>query len=178
MNRYFSRSGISFTYAKTDYTRHPVWARGEDQMGMKRQLRQGGYTDLNLYYMAVIPGPAADGSPSAGICYLPVPRDGPVMGDELARDGCMMLAQTAPGAQPRYPSDMTTTHEVGHWLGLLHTFEGDACGAGDTIQDTYPQQEPTHRCDQFQFKFNDGRPAVQACGWWYSSNMLNLMDYS
>ncbi|EFY86946.1 hypothetical protein J3459_017648 [Metarhizium acridum] len=176
MNRYYSRSGITFTHVSNDYTQHPAWARGQDQMGMKAKLRRGNYADLNLYYVAFIPGPAADGSASAGICWLPVPRrDGRVSQEELIRDGCMMLAETA---HPRYPNDMTTTHEVGHWLGLLHTFEGNACAEGDTIDDTFPQQEPTQRCERVQHKFQDGRAAVRACNNWYPSNMFNIMDYS
>ncbi|KID94164.1 metalloprotease MEP1, partial [Metarhizium majus ARSEF 297] len=155
MNKYFSRSGISFTHVSNDYTQHQVWSRGQDQMGMKAKLRRGTYADLNLYYVAFIPGPAADGSPSA--------------------DGCLMLAETA---HPRYPSDMTTTHEVGHWLGLLHTFEGDACGEGDTIGDTFPQQQPTHQCERVEYKLQDGRPGAVACNRLFPSNMFNIMDYS
>ncbi|KAK9438258.1 metalloprotease MEP1 [Metarhizium brunneum] len=174
MNKYFSRSGISFTHVSNDYTQHQVWSKGKDQMEMKAKLRRGTYADLNLYYVAFIPGPAADGSPSAGICWLPIPN-GRISEELLIQDGCLMLAETA---HPRYPSDMTTTHEVGHWLGLLHTFEGNACGEGDTIEDTFPQQQPTHQCERVEYKLQDGRPAAVACNQLYPSNMFNLMDYS
>lgn len=49
----------------------------------------------------------------------------------------------------------TTTHEVGHCLGLLHTFHEHGCGddcskSGDNICDTPPSDENTFGCDMGQ----------------------------
>ncbi len=57
------------------------------------------------------------------------------------------------GGPSTSPKDLgrTLTHEVGHYLGLFHTFEG-GCGAanclesGDLICDTPPQSVPTTTC--------------------------------
>jgi len=39
------------------------------------------------------------------------------------------------------------THEIGHWLGLFHTFEGWNCiGPGDFVDDTPAQALPIGSC--------------------------------
>jgi hypothetical protein len=57
---------------------------------------------------------------------------------------------------PRYDLGRTGTHEVGHYLGLLHTFEG-GCGSstepgcysdGDRICDTNPEAADHYGCTQ------------------------------
>lgn len=44
----------------------------------------------------------------------------------------------------------TTSHEVGHWFGLYHTFNNgcgvDVCTDGDYVCDTPPQAAPSYNC--------------------------------
>ncbi len=55
------------------------------------------------------------------------------------------------GAAP-YDQGRTLVHEVGHYLGLLHTFEGYACYtgyyAGDLIADTHSENDEHYGCTQ------------------------------
>jgi len=55
---------------------------------------------------------------------------------------------------PPYNQGRTATHEIGHWVGLFHTFQ-DGCGvttspgcysSADTLCDTSPDQEPHYYC--------------------------------
>ncbi|MGQ0720115.1 MAG: M43 family zinc metalloprotease [Candidatus Eiseniibacteriota bacterium] len=74
---------------------------------------------------------------------------------------------------PPYDQGRTATHEVGHYLGLYHTFQ--ACGtaatchtSGDFICDTNPEASPTFGCPGSRLTCT---PPVQA-------PVENYMDYS
>ncbi|KAH6871437.1 hypothetical protein B0T10DRAFT_372871, partial [Thelonectria olida] len=98
------------------------------------------------------PGLMRDGV-STGICSFPV--EDPVKTGEdgtpwAILDGCHVNPGTLPGGvgQPWNPNDnkgKLATHEIGHWLGLFHVFQGQNCmGEGDFVDDTPAQWEVTN----------------------------------
>ncbi|KAF5128616.1 Extracellular metalloprotease [Metarhizium anisopliae] len=182
MNRNFDGSGISFTLVSVSYTENQDWATYRDVEAMKDDLREGTYADLNLYYISSIAEDRGQITTS-GRCSMPVTftsngkpvdittrKDIVVSEEYLVGDGCVIVARAVDGD--------TVTHEVGHWLGLLHTWKSDCSDDGDMIDDTASQESPTWRCSSVTDQFSDGTPANYACGGWRESNMYNFMDYS
>ncbi|KAG5924852.1 hypothetical protein E4U42_004537 [Claviceps africana] len=136
MNDNYENMGFQFTLKKIDYTVNVDWAGGQYGFAMKKQLRKGDYGTLNLYYVNTV----AKSSTGAitGTCQFPNNRGN--SGDNLISDGCVIRLDTMSNGQ-------TTTHEVGHWLGLFHTFQGGCTGDGDMVADT-PACRPTWTCDE------------------------------
>ncbi|KAH9180001.1 hypothetical protein EDB89DRAFT_2224942, partial [Lactarius sanguifluus] len=81
---------------------------------MKKSLRNGGAANLNIYSIEF------DSTDHLGYATFPFnyntnPQD----------DGVVFRYSSVPGgtAVP-YNQGKTVTHEVGHWVGLFHTFLG------------------------------------------------------
>jgi hypothetical protein len=70
--------------------------------------------------------------------------------------------------RPPFDKGRTTTHEVGHWLGLKHIWGDDICGTDD-IDDTPPQKSYNFYCPVF--------PKVSNCSADGNGDMfMNYMD--
>lgn len=109
-----------------------------------------------------------------GFCTLPNPRiNSSSPPADYIEDGCNILAATMPGGSiAHYNLGGTTVHEVGHWNGLLHTFQGETCAPdsdGDYIPDTPLQSVPTDGCPPTKDSCPDspGQDSIH-----------NFMDYS
>ena len=92
-------------------------------------------------------------------------------------DGCNVLAGSMPGGGlVGYEMGKTAVHEVGHWFGLMHTFQDNSCTAGDPgdyIDDTPQESVSTDGCPSQEGVVKDscpGSPGVDPVN--------NFMDYS
>jgi len=72
--------------------------------------------------------------------------------DVLRRiDGIVIAFDSMPGgAIENSDEGFTATHEVGHWLGLAHTFQNGCSTKGDGVDDTPTQRFPTTGCPEGQ----------------------------
>lgn len=141
-NAYGGRLGgadtrVTFRLRGITRTDNPRWFR--DPLGheaqLKRSLRRGGADTLNLYV-------AEMGDVVLGYATYPhqYAKD-PVL------DGVVIDWRTLPGGTlPHFDQGMTGVHEIGHWLGLLHTFENGCLPPGDHVDDTPPEGVPTQGC--------------------------------
>lgn len=164
LNDDYSKAGISFKHANTSRTVKTEWAYDEGEMPMKRKLRQGDYKALNIYYITE-PSKKALG-------YSTYPQRNATKGThDFYQDGCVILASTVPGGKEEgYNLGRTTTHEVGHWFGLFHTFQGGCEGEGDHVDDTAPQADATQGCPDKAPNSCPGKEGVD--------NVHNFMDYA
>jgi len=104
---------------------------------MKTSLRRGTYSTLNLYIRPFIGNAESPDRILLGHCPFPVSNPSKT---DFNNDGCMVLQDTVANG------GKTATHEVGHWFGLLHTFEG-GCEGGDGVDDTPAEATASEGCD-------------------------------
>jgi hypothetical protein len=160
-----ARTGFSFVLAGVTRTDNPDWfyagPGGTNEHTMKHTLRQGGNNALNLY--------STTAGAYLGWAYLPdiVTKPG-----QAYLDGIVIDWESMPGTSTtyagRYDQGETATHEAGHWLDLLHTFDGGCSAKGDFVEDTPAEKTPTSGCPA-------GKDTCRAPG---LDPIHNYMDYS
>jgi hypothetical protein len=141
LNQAFAPTGWQFNLISTDRTSNATWYNGcygTAETAMKNALHQGTADDLNIYTC----------NPSGGILgYATFPSS---YNSAPSRDGVVLLFSSLPGGSTvPYNLGDTGTHEVGHWMGLYHTFQGGCnrkASGGDAVADTPAEQSPAYGC--------------------------------
>ena len=175
LNAAYASRGFRFEMAAStpgnpnpDYTNNAAWFN-DAELAYKTALKEGSADDLNIY--------TNSGGGFLGYAYYPT-----IVGSGFdVYDGVVLAYGTLPGANQPGISDIpgyiynlgdTGTHEVGHYLGLFHTFEGGCSRQGDAVADTPAEKSPDFDCTAGRDTCNDGRGIVLL------DPIHNFMDYS
>jgi len=161
LNAAYLTSGFQFTLESVDRTDNTDWSTHTPGTAAENNMKQALAVDpastLNLY--------ACDlGGGLLGYATFPwyYPEDS-------FMHGVVVLYSSLPGgtAVP-YDEGDTATHEVGHYLGLYHTFQGSCFPPGDSVNDTPYEASSASGCPV-------GRDTCPQAG---EDPIHNYMDYS
>lgn len=167
LNDAFGSRGWTFNLVSTDRTTNSTWYNGcygSSETAMKNALHQGTADDLNIYTC----------NPSGGILgYATFPSS---YQSAPLRDGVVLLYSSLPGGSAApYNEGDTATHEVGHWMGLYHTFQGGCIKSpkqgGDFVYDTAAEGSPAYGCPS-------GRDSCTGSSFPGNDPITNFMDYT
>jgi len=139
LNDAYLGKGFQFQTVSIDRTSNSRWfgmtPGSRNELQAKQTLAKSPATTLNIY----------TAGPDKGLLGWAVFPWSYAESDY--RNGVVLLHSSLPGgsAAPYNLGDIAT-HEVGHYLGLYHTFQSGCTGTGDFVDDTPAEASPAYGC--------------------------------
>ena len=161
LNAAYANTNFRFSLVSTDRTNNTAWSQHQmgssNEAAMKSALAVSPSTTLNFYSCNI-------GGGLLGYATFPWSYS-----ENSHMHGVVCLYSSFPGGSAApYNLGDTGTHEVGHFVGLYHTFQGGCSGNGDFVSDTPAEASPAYGCPT-------GRNTCSSPG---SDPITNFMDYT
>ncbi|WP_109508215.1 zinc metalloprotease [Nocardioides speluncae] len=154
-----ANTGFTFHLQQTKRWNNSRWFSRTDtpnvESEMKSQTRVGDAGTLNVWSVDI-----------GGLGFATFPS---WYSSDPELDGVVIDYTSVPGGSAtNFDKGKTLTHEVGHWMGLWHTFQGGCTTTNDEVADTPAQSSSTSGCPA-------GRDSCNLPG---LDPIHNYMDYS
>lgn len=169
LNWAYRETPFRFELRSVDFTDNKAWFAQcglgtETEAAMKENLAVDPAHVLNIYSCKPLGGKVPPGT--VGIGSFPwKDLDKPWLHGVVIDPDALPTGRSLPGRH----RGLTVAHEVGHYLGLIHTFQG-GCADRDDVVDTPAQSGPSMKCAVEVVDSCPDRPGMD--------DIRNIMNYT